>query len=199
MDTEYKFAALYKKFIDDLIEENNESDEPNKNAEFKNLLIKKRAIAQHNLLVEKSIFEKYEKEINDQKSQLVSQLELLQRIGRLPIDVKRLIGSYSPHVKNQKSLVRIEFYINWFMINKARIVKLLKNWSKAELGFVLNNIRSPNNPYYNCCWKGSQDYKKSYALIFRSLIEKLIEEKGQRSSMEQYSLLLAIEKYDKWK
>ena len=45
-------------------------------------------------------------------------------------------------------------------------------------------------------WKNI-DNVKSYALIFRSLIEKLIEEKGQRSSMEQYSLLLAIEKYDK--
>jgi hypothetical protein len=45
--------------------------------------------------------------------------------------------------------------------------------------------------------QGSQDYKKSYAIVFRSLIEKLIEEKGKRSNMEMYSLLLAIEKYDK--
>jgi hypothetical protein len=125
------------------------------------------------------------------------QFFLLELVGQLPEELIKMIGSYSNHVKNQKSLVRIEFYDNWFNANKARIVKLLKGWSKAKLGFVLDKIRSPNNPYYNClASKTSDAYKKGTELMFRSRIETLIVEKGNRSHLEQYSLLLAIEKYN---
>jgi hypothetical protein len=124
------------------------------------------------------------------------QLFLLTLISKLPEELKRMIGSYSPHVKNQKSLIRIEFYNTWLATNKKRIVGLLKGWSKAKLGHTLDNIWSPNNPYYNNCKKTSATYKKVSELVLRSRIETLIEEKGHRSNMEQYSLLLAIEKYD---
>jgi len=124
---------------------------------------------------------------------------LLTLISELPEELRRMIGSYSNHVKNQKSLVRIEFYNNWFAANKKRITNLLKGWTKAKLGVALNNIKSSNNPYYNKCPKGSVVYKKSSELMFRSRIETLIEEKGHRSNMEQYSLLLAIEKYNEKK
>jgi hypothetical protein len=67
------------------------------------------------------------------------------------------------------------------------------------LGFVLDKIRSQNNPYCGCCKPGTNEYKKGTALMFKSRIETLIEEKGKRSNMEMYSLLLAIEKYDKRK
>jgi hypothetical protein len=143
-------------------------------------------------------FDPFEKNLNAivvQKGQLF----LLDLIGRLPEDIVRLIGAYSPHVKNQKSLVRLEFYDNWFIMNRDRITKLLKGWSKAKLGFVLDKIRSPNNPYYNCCKKTLSAYKKGTELMFRSRIETLIVEKGNRSNMDQYSLLLAIEKYNKKK
>lgn len=212
MNTEYEFAIFYNKFISDLLQNPHSK-------EMHQLLLAKKDQADKELLTlyqtcHNRIY--YLKEINEIKKTSASQdlfsnliidtkiiintdCLLLGLIGQLPEDIVRLIGSYSPHVRNQKSLVRIEFYNEWFKVNKLRITNLLKGWSKAKLGFVLNNIRSPNNPYYNCCLQGSQDYKKSYALIFRSLIEKLIEEKGQRSNMEQYSLLLAIEKYDKKK
>lgn len=124
---------------------------------------------------------------------------LLGLITELPEELRRMIGCYSPHVRNQKSLIRIEFYNSWFAANKTRIIGLLKSWSKAKLGVVLNNIKSTNNPYYNKCPKDSAVYKKSSELMFRSRIETLIEEKGRRSNMEQYSLLLAIEKYNERK
>jgi hypothetical protein len=209
MNAEYEFALFYNNFISDLLRK------PHSNAMHQLLLAKKDQADKELLTLYKTCYNRiyYLKDIKELKkgpdllSNLVIDVNviintdclLLGLIGQLPEDLVKLIGSYSPHVRNQKSLVRIEFYNNWFATNKARIVKLLKNWSKAKLGFVLNNIRSPNNPYYNCCLQGTQDYKKSYAVIFRSLIEKLIEEKGRRSNMEQYSLLLAIEKYDKRK
>jgi len=125
------------------------------------------------------------------------QFFLLELVSQLPEDLIKMIGAYSQHVKNQKSLVRIEFYDNWFNINKARITNLLKGWSKAKLAFVIDKIRSPNNPYYNClASKTSAAYKKGTELMFRSRIETLIVEKGNRSHLEQYSLLLAIEKYN---
>lgn len=125
------------------------------------------------------------------------QFFLLELVGQLPEELINMIGAYSNHVKNQKSLVRIEFYDNWFKLNRERIVKLLKGWSKAKLAFVIDKIRSPNNPYYNClASKTSNAYKKGTELMFRSRIETLIVEKGSRSHMEQYSLLLAIEKYN---
>jgi hypothetical protein len=209
MNAEYEFALFYNNFISDLLRK------PHSNAMHQLLIAKKDQADKELLTLYKTCYNRiyYLKDIKELKkgpdllSNLVIDVNviintdclLLGLIGQLPEDLVKLIGSYSPHVRNQKSLVRIEFYNNWFATNKARIVKLLKNWSKAKLGFVLNNIRSPNNPYYNCCLQGTQDYKKSYAVIFRSLIEKLIEEKGRRSNMEQYSLLLAIEKYDKRK
>jgi hypothetical protein len=209
MNAEYEFTLFYNNFITDLLQK------PHSNAMHQLLLDKKAQADKELLTLYKTCYNRiyYLKDIKELKkgpdllSNLVIDVNviintdclLLGLIGQLPEDLVNLIGSYSPHVRNQKSLVRIEFYNNWFKTNKTRIVKLLKNWSKAKLGFVLNNIQSPNNPYYNCCLQGTQDYKKSYALIFRSLIEKLIEEKGRRSNMEQYSLLLAIEKYDKRK
>jgi hypothetical protein len=124
---------------------------------------------------------------------------LLGLIRELPEELIMMIGAYSNHVKNQKSLIRIEFYNTWFATNNSRITKLLKDWSKAKLGVALNNIRSPNNPYYNSCQRTSAAYKNGSALMFRSRIETLIKEKGLRSNQEQYSLLLAIEKYNERK
>lgn len=205
MNTEYEFTMFYNKFISDLLQKPHST-------EMHQLLLFKKAEADKELLTLYQIcckrktclqeIKELKKDFNlvmDVKNIINTDSVLLGLIGQLPEDLVKLIGSYSPHVKNQKSLVRIEFYNEWFKNNKYRIIYLLKGWSKAKLGFVLNYIRSPNNPYFNCCLQGTQDYKKSYAIVFRSLIEKLIDEKGNRSNMEQYSLLLAIEKFDKRK
>lgn len=189
MNAESEFANLYNKFIDDLLEKNTNKDE------FRKLLIQKKISSVASLLYLKYQYEKREKILNETKIQN----QLFEYIGKLPQDIIKFIGSYSHAVINQKKLIRIEYYNNWFKTNKDRIIKLLKNWSKSKLGFVLDKIRSPNNPYYNCCNQGTAGYKKGNAIMFRSRIETLIEEKGQRSNMEMYSLLLAIEKYDKKK
>lgn len=209
MNTEYEFAMFYNNFISDLLQKPH-------TLEMHQLLLNKKAQSDKEIVI---LYQTccnrkfYLEEIKDLKKSpdhlynLVSNENivinidclLLEQIGQLPEDLIKLIGSYSPHVKNQKSLIRIEFYDNWFKINKKRIIGLLKGWSKAKLGFALNNIQSPNNPYYNCCLQGMPEYKRGTALMFKSRIETLIEEKGNRSNMEQYSLLLAIEKYDKRK
>jgi ribosomal protein S27E len=181
-----KFAILQNQFIDQLLKESG-SD-----SDFISLLCKKKIASLASLLSAKRECKRIEKEIKEKEDQKV----LFVFISRLPEELKRLIGSYSPHVRTQKSLVRIEYYDNWFHYNKLRIIGLLKNWSKTKLGFVLDKIRSLNNPYYNCFQLGTSEYKKNTALMIRSRIECLIEEKGKRSNMEQYSLLLAIEKYD---
>lgn len=209
MNTEYEFAMFYNNFISDLLQKPH-------TLEMHQLLLTKKAQADKELLTlyqtcynRKFYLEEIKnlKKIPNHLYNLVSNENivinidclLLHKIGELPEDLIKLIGSYSPHVKNQKSLIRIEFYDNWFKINKKRIISLLTGWSKVKLGFALNNIRSPNNPYYNCCLQGMSEYRKGTALMFKSRIETLIEEKGNRSNMEQYSLLLAIEKYDKKK
>jgi hypothetical protein len=181
-----KFAILHNQFIDKLLQE------PDLDNDFKSLLYKKKFAALASLLSAKCECKKIEKEIKQKEDQKV----LFVLISQLPEELKRLIGSYSHHVRTQKSLVRIEFYNNWFKYNKYRIIGLLKTWSKAKLVFALDKIKSPNNPYYNCFYKNSSEYKKNTALMIRSQIECLIEEKGKRSNMEQYSLLLAIEKYN---
>ena len=181
-----KFAILHNQFIDQLLQE------PDLTSDFKTLLCKKKIASLASLLSAKRECKRVEKEIKDKEDQKV----LFVFIGQLPEELKRLIGSYSQHVRTQKSLVRIEFYNNWFNNNKYRIITLLKNWSKPKLGFVLDKIRSLNNPYYNCFQQGNPEYKKNTALMIRSRIEYLIEEKGKRSNMEMYSLLLAIERYD---
>ena len=181
-----KFANLYNQFINQLLEQQNAD------SEFKSLLLKKKLESIALLLAAESECKKIENERKKMEDQKV----LFEFIGHLPEELRRLIGSYSQHVRTQKSLVRIEFYNYWFIINRSRIVGLLKRWSKAKLGFVLDKIRSPNNPYFCNLQPGSTEYRKGTALMFKSRIETLIEEKGKRSNMEQYSLLLAIEKYD---
>jgi hypothetical protein len=198
MNTEYQFAIFYNQFISDLLQKPHAK-------EMHELLLSKKSRSDKELL---SLYQTTKnqsaclKNIKELKKGVTLEQALNPLfifIGQLPEDIVKIIGSYSPHVKNQKSLVRIEFYDYWFKLNRDRITKLLKGWSKAKLGFVLDKVKSPNNPYYNCCKKTLSAYKKGTELMFRSRIETLIVEKGNRSNMEQYSLLLAIEKYNKKK
>jgi hypothetical protein len=196
MNSEYQFAIFYNQFISDLLQKPHAK-------EMHELLLSKKARSDKELSIlyqaNKSlgICLKNIKDLGNSLDKVPNPLFICMR--ELPEDIVKLIGSYSQHVKNQKSLVRIEFYDNWFKLNRNRITKLLKGWSKAKLGFILDHVRSPNNPYYKCCKKTTSAYKKGTELIFRSRIETLIVEKGNRSNMEQYSLLLAIEKYNKKK
>jgi len=211
MNTEYEFAMFYNNFISDLLQkphtlEMHEMLLAKKSQSDKELLTlyqicSKRASLLKDIVKNSDLNEDLDQNLNASfiQNTLCGQGFLLSLISELPEELRRLIGSYSHQVKNQKSLIRIEFYNNWFNANKKRITNLLKGWSKAKLGFVLVHIRSPNNHFYNCCKKTYRAYKHGTKLVFRSKIETLIEEKGKRSNMEQYSLLLAIEKYDKRK
>jgi len=204
---EYEFAIFNNSMISQLIKNKMNSSEMNQ------LLIKKKEESDKQLIVAKKLYDTNEIILGEQNrvsfkkiclkdlntNDILVQYLLLENIGRLPKDIIKYISSFSNTVINQKKLIRIEFYNDWFKTNKTRIVSLLKSWSKAKLGFVLDKIKSYNNSYYNCCKQGTEKYKNNTAKIFRVRIESLIDEKGKRSNMEMYSLLLAIEKYDKRK
>jgi hypothetical protein len=185
IEANYQYAVLFNTFIDSLLKFNENS------YEMKVLLLKRKFEAIDQLAYYKETYEnnktKYNKETEKEK-------QLLERIGKLPQDIRKYIGRFSNAVINQKKLVRIEFYNNWFNENKSRITRLLSTWNKPKLAFVLSNIQSIHNKYYNNCKSGTEMYKKGSAIMFRSKIETLIESKGQRSDFEMYCLLLAIEK-----
>ena len=204
LKAEYEFAIFNNNMISQLMKNELNS------SEMSQLLIKKKEESDKQLIVAKKMYDTNEMILGEQNrvsfkkiclkglntNDILVQYLLLENIGRLPKDIIKYISSFSNTVINQKKLIRIEFYNNWFKTNKTRIECLLKGWSKAKLGFVLDKIKSSNNSYYNCCKQGTEKYKNHTAKIFRVRIESLIDEKGKRSNMEMYSLLLAIEKYD---
>ena len=83
------------------------------------------------LIYTKEVYENNKKLLTDQTVE--QEKQLLERIGKLPQDIRKYIGSFSNVVINQKKLVRIEFYNNWFTENKTRITQLLSSWSKTKL------------------------------------------------------------------
>jgi hypothetical protein len=185
IEANYQYAVLFNTFIDSLLKFNENS------YEMKVLLLKRKFEAIDQLAYYKETYENNKKKYNKETEQ---EKQLLERIGKLPQDIRKYIGRFSNAVINQKKLVRIEFYNNWFNENKTRITRLLSTWNKQKLAFVLSNIQSIHNKYYNNCKSGTEMYKKGSAIMFRSKIETLIESKGQRSDFEMYCLLLAIEK-----
>lgn len=122
--------------------------------------------------------------------------ELFLHISKLPQDIKKCIGEFSNAVINQQRLIKVEFYNNWIKDNKVHIVQIIKTWTKKDMAFVLDNIKSIHNAYYNNCKVGSMLYKKSVDIMLRARIEILIDIIGRKSNIEMYSLLLAIKKYD---
>lgn len=186
IEANYQYAVMLNTFLDSLLKFNNNT------YEMRELLLKRKFEALDQLIYTKEVYENNKKLLTDQTVE--QEKQLLERIGKLPQDIRKYIGSFSNVVINQKKLVRIEFYNNWFTENKTRITQLLSSWSKPKLAFVLSNIQSAYNNYYNNCKSGTELYKKGTAIMFRSKIETLIKIKGQRSNFEKYCLLLAIEK-----
>jgi hypothetical protein len=185
IDANYQYAVMLNTFLDSLLKFNDNT------YEMRELLLKRKFEAIDMLIYTKDVYENNKKLLTNQTVE--QEKQLLERIGKLPQDIRKYIGKFSNVVINQKKLVRIEFYNNWFNQNNTRITQLLSSWSKPKLAFVLSNIKSVYNNYYNNCKSGTELYKKGTALMFRSKIETLIKIKGQRSNFEKYCLLLAIE------
>ena len=186
IEANYQYAVMLNTFLDSLLKFNNNT------YEMRELLLKRKFEAMDQLAYYKEVYENNQKLLTNQTVE--QEKEVLERIGKLPKEIRKYIGEFSTVVINQKKLVKIEFYNNWFTENKSRITQLLSSWSKPKLAFVLSNIQSAYNKYYNNCKSDTELYKKGTALMFRSKIETLIKIKGQRSNFEKYCLLLAIEK-----
>ena len=186
IEANYQYAVMLNTFLDSLLKFNNNT------YEMRELLLKRKFEAMDQLAYYKEVYENNQKLLTNQTVE--QEKEVLERIGKLPKEIRKYIGEFSTVVINQKKLVKIEFYNNWFTENKSRITQLLSSWSKPKLAFVLSNIQSAYNKYYNNCKSDTELYKKGTALMFRSKIETLIKIKCQRSNFEKYCLLLAIEK-----
>jgi hypothetical protein len=185
LDAKYQYEMKFNIFIDSLLNAPGNTDEMN------TLLFQKKIASNIELNTVKTNREAL---IKQQDETNVTR-ELFSRIAMLPHDIKMYIGSFSHAVINQKRLVKIEFYNNWINSNKARIVGLIKYWTKKDLALILDNINYVHNSYYNKLKAGTSLYKNSVPLILRSKIELLIDAKGRRSNIEMYGLLLSIEKY----
>ena len=185
LDAKYQYEMKFNIFIESLL------NTPGNTDEMINLLFQKKIASNTEL---DSVKTNKEALINQQDETNVTR-ELFSRITMLPQDIKMYVGSFSHAVINQRRLVKIEFYNNWINSNKARIVGLIKHWTKKDLALILDNINYINNSYYNKLKVGTTLYKSSVPLILRSKIELLIDAKGRRSNIEMYGLLLSIEKY----
>lgn len=185
IEANYQYAVMLNSFLDSLLKFNDNT------YHMKELLLKRKFEAIDMLIYTKEVYEN--NKIKNNMSTIEQEKQLLERIGKLPKEIKKHIGDFSNVVINQKKLVKIEFYNNWFNENNTRVTKLLSSWSKPKLAFVLSNIQSTYNNYYNNCKSGTEIYKKGTAIMFRSKIETLIKIKGERSNFEKYCLLLAIE------
>ena len=185
VDAKYQYEMQFNMFIDSLL------NTPGNTDEMITLLFQKKLASNIELDTVKTNREAL---INQQDETKVTR-KLFSRIAMLPQEIKKYIGEFSHAVINQKRLVKIEFYNNWINSNKARIVGLIKYWTKKDLALILDNINYVHNSYYNKLKVGTTLYKNSVPVILRSKVELLIDAKGRRSNIEIYGLLLAIEKY----
>jgi len=124
-----------------------------------------------------------------------AQYEVVYNLFRMPAELKKIIGAFSNEVVNQKKLLKIEFYNSWFEMHKWRITSLMKSWTKKDLAFVLDKIKpSYDASYHDAFEQKTTRYKTNVMML--SKIECIINNKGKRSNLEMYSLLLAISTYD---
>ncbi len=185
LDAKYEYEMKFNMFIGSLL------NAPGNTDEMITLLFQKKIASNTEL---DTIKINKEALIKQQDENNVTR-ELFSRIAMLPHEIKMCIGNFSHAVINQRRLVKIEFYNNWIDSNKARIIGLIRHWTKKDLALILDNINYIHNSYYNKLKVDTTLYKNAVPIILRSKIELLIDAKGRRSNIEMYGLLLAIEKY----
>ena len=109
------------------------------------------------------------KKINEEP-EIVKERILLDRINRLPQDIKQYITTFSPIIITLRKQVKFDFFENWITENVERIFCILETWPKRHIGFVLNGILRLNHPDCNMYLKGDHLYQHWTANHMRSLI-----------------------------
>ena len=123
-----------------------------------------------------------------------AQYEVVVNLLRLPAELKKIIGAFSNEVVNQKKLMKIEFYEDWFKMHKYHITSLMKMWSKKDLAFVLDKIK-PLFDETQCDPFAQKTARYKTNVMLLSKIECIINKRGERSNHDMFSLLFAISTY----
>ena len=105
---------------------------------------------------------------------------LLARINQLPEFLQMLIGDFSPVVAEQKVLARFEFFDKWIIQNTGRIMALIEEWTKPQVGFVLNSIIQLESPDFDGYLKGETCYQHWDAKYMRKQIKVYISHRTQK-------------------
>jgi hypothetical protein len=82
--------------------------------------------------------------LKQEEEEIVKETMLMSRINRLPEDVQRIVGEFSPVVKEQRFLIKFEYFDKWIIDNTDRIMGLVSKLSKPHVGFILNSVCSLN-------------------------------------------------------
>ena len=91
-----------------------------------------------------------------------------------------LVGEFSPVVKEQKALVKYEFFDRWLNENTEQIMGLVEGWSKPQVGFVLNSIIRLSEPYFDGYLKGEFCYQHWTATCMRKQIKVYISHRTKK-------------------
>jgi len=105
---------------------------------------------------------------------------LLNRIGELPEEIKRLIAEFSPIVAELKHLVKFNFFDTWLNENTERIMGLIECWAKPQVGFVLNSIIRLEDPDFDGYLKGECCYQNWSAAYMRKQIKVYISHRTKK-------------------
>ena len=115
-----------------------------------------------------------------EEKEVLEERILLVRINCLPTDIQRLVADFSPVVKEQRALVKYEFFDAWLNENTDRIMGLLEGWTKPQVGFVLNSIIQLGSPNFNGYLKGESCYQHWPATYMRKQIKVYISHRTQK-------------------
>jgi len=106
-----------------------------------------------------------------EENEVLEERILLANVDCLPKELQNIIGDFSVVVKQQRALVRLEFFDRWVIENTDRIMGLIEGWSKPHVGFVLNSIVNIEYPGFDGYLKGNYLYKCRDAKHMRKKIK----------------------------
>jgi hypothetical protein len=106
-----------------------------------------------------------------EEKEVLEERILLARVNLLPEFLQMLVGEFSPVVKEQRSLVKYEFFDRWLNENTQRVMDLIEGWTKPQVGFVLNSIIRLSEPYFDSYLKGNICYQHWDAKYMRKQIK----------------------------
>jgi hypothetical protein len=109
-----------------------------------------------------------------EEKEVLEERILLARVNLLPEFLQMLVGEFSPVVKEQRALVKYEFFDRWLNENTQRVMDLIEGWTKPQVGFVLNSIIRLSEPYFDGYLKGESCYQHWPATYLRKQIKVYI-------------------------